>query len=183
LPESRLLALTELLLRGRAGESEGLLEALDVLERDWGADPRLAVARSMVLAAQGRWEEAIDGLRPHLGAESAVRSSGDDDLILELVGEQLYFLLVEGGRHEEAWAMARRYESRNPGRWLERQGDLHLLAGEPGEASRAYAAARAAGNDAASILLRESDAAFLLGDSRMERALRESIYGSIAEDR
>jgi hypothetical protein len=106
----------------------------------------------------------------------------------EVMLAEEYFAALLGLR---AWDDAARYADRiaarlaraglPSGEWTERQGDAAFLGGDLARAKALYEAARAGGRTTA--LLRLADVAFASGDLDGERALRESVYGTLTPRR
>ncbi|HKC23119.1 MAG TPA: hypothetical protein VKF32_00165 [Thermoanaerobaculia bacterium] len=201
-PLSSALALVAL---GRLDEAEQRLASV----RELRDDPRYLRALAALGAARGdlpgaeAWLRApaadvaeeravlrclVAGSREELSEARARGGEAWCRRTEEVMLAEEYFAALLGLR---AFGDAARYAERIAARlaraglpsseWTERQGDAAFLAGDLVEAKLLYGAARAGGRTTA--LLRLADVAFASGDLDGERALRESVYGTLTPGR
>jgi tetratricopeptide (TPR) repeat protein len=163
-------AAVALLALGRLREAEGRLEAIAPA---WGDDPRHAIVAARLAAARGDTAGAREALR-------RAAETGDP-----AAAAAYYSALTWDGRWHEArdWAVeqvrlsAKRAEKAG---WLERAGDAAFHLKAVAEAKELYDEAWAAA-PGASVMLKLSDVAFVLGDLESERRYRETYYGTLEE--
>lgn len=104
------------------------------------------------------------------------------------VAEQYYYVLLWKGRYDLARGYADRMVTRlsraevPTSLWSERSGDAAFFAGDLPVARELYAEAEKGEPARASLLLKQADVAFLLGDVETERRLRERFYGAFAAE-
>jgi tetratricopeptide (TPR) repeat protein len=104
------------------------------------------------------------------------------------VAEQYYYVLLWKARYDLARGYADRMVTRlsragvATSLWYERSGDAAFFAGDVPVARELYAEAEKGEPARASLLLKQADVAFLLGDVETERRLRERFYGAFAAE-
>ena len=179
-PEAKLYELAAALALAKLERFEEADARLGSIEPEFQNDPRFALAAAMVGLARDDLDEAERWLGP--AAEEAREADLDGPL-----PEQYFFVLLWKG----SWRKAERYATRieeelaAAGRpsalWLERTGDAAFLAGDVETARRSYEQSLEEQPGSSLLLTKLSDVYFLLGDLEEERALREAVYGRLAE--
>jgi tetratricopeptide (TPR) repeat protein len=173
-PEGRIYGLSAvlaLLADGRPAEAE---ERLGQIAPEWADDARYAIVTARLALARGDLAGAQETLRP-------AAEAGDAAAV-----ERYYSVLLWDRR----WGEAREFAlaaARHPtaahtrADWLERAGDAAFQLEDAREARELYEEAARAAPDQASLFLKLSDAAFVLGDVESERRYRERYYGTLRE--
>jgi tetratricopeptide (TPR) repeat protein len=166
-----LSAVLALIAAGRPAEAD---ERLGAVAAEWADDPRLAIVTARVAVARGNLAGALETLRPAAEAGDAGAA------------ERYYSALLWDRRWREARDFAtaaahRPAAAHTAADWLERAGDAAFHLGDAREARELYEEAARSAPDQASLFLKLSDAAFVLGDVDSERRYRERYYGTLEE--
>jgi hypothetical protein len=176
LPGSLLYRLSEIGAAAAAGDLAAADVALQGLATAARADPRYPLVAARLAARRGDLGEAQAWLERPAAASDAPPA----------LCEQYYLLLMWREQYEEARryaaAMTARLAAAPAAAWIERAADAAFAQRDLAGAAALYQRALGATAAPAPILLKLADVHFLRGDLEAEKALREKIYGSLAEN-
>jgi hypothetical protein len=182
-PEGGLYAPSVILAHARLGRWPDVEKGLQNLSWTWQRDPRYGVVLALVGSDPARLREAEAWLQ----APAEKDGEGGEIAAPPLVTSAYFYVLLSRAKYARAQDYAQRMALRcdadqeQSAEWLERAGDAAAFARRLGEARALYEKSRARASYQAVLLLKLSDVAFLEGDLKTERSLRERFYGRLRE--